>query len=423
MFYDYQYPAIDFLLDSLPKSGEPHRYLAFGTGTGKSPITCEAINLTKAKTVLIICPANPVTQQWVKYLSDWTTFFPESVQVVDTGKDTISNARVVIVNYELLLNKNILKQLHQKEFDVVVVDEAHRLKEVRSKITRIMLSKQGKRKPLIAVGKRKILLSATPFPNRPIEMFPVLRTLAPECIEPYLTYEAFGMHFCNGYAADEYGYNFDGASNVEELAERIKPFMLYGDLEDRLPPKIFETVYCDIPKLGISDADTPLATLRKAVGKAKLPFIVDYLENKIDLEDKKIVVFAYTTDLIIDIINADKLKEFMPQMIYGDINKVKREAAFNLFKNNERCKILVLQRRAGGTGLDGLQHHCHTVVDVEPEWSKGDFDQSMGRLCRIGQNFDIKIFLIQARNTLDKKIVGSYNKKKVIVDRLLQKGE
>jgi SWI/SNF-related matrix-associated actin-dependent regulator of chromatin subfamily A-like protein 1 len=421
MLFPFQKLGVDFLLK------EPHRLLADEMGLGKTIQALSAAAELGVCSILVICPAI-IKDTWAKHIEEWTTFDAKSIQILRTKSDVIENKRVIIVNYELLYTKEgknaLLKQLFKKRFALCVVDEAHRLKETSAKISHILLAKTGKRNPLLSICYRKWFLTGTPLPNRPIELFPILRTMAPQVIAPYSTYEAFGNHFCDPQPND-YGINYDGASNVDDLKNRLSKFMLrreIKDVYDQLPDKIISPVYCKI-ELDIDERDTPLATLRKAIGDAKIPFVVEYIADRIEKEPKKIVVFAYSRSVIEGIANHDKLAKYEPVFIYGSLSYEDKKFAKNQFITDPNCRLIVLQYTAAGTGLDGLQALSNCMVMAEPDWSAGTFDQAVGRLHRIGQNELVRVYPIIARETLDESMFGVYNKKSRVIGKVLRSGK
>jgi SWI/SNF-related matrix-associated actin-dependent regulator of chromatin subfamily A-like protein 1 len=421
MLFPFQKTGVKFLME------EPHRLLADEMGLGKTIQALSAAAELGCCSILIICPAI-IKETWAHHVNQWTTFGPESIQIINTKSCIISKKPVIILNYELLYTKEgknaILAGLFKRRFDLCIIDECHRLKNTSAKISRILLSKTGNRAPLASIAYRKFLLTGTPMPNRPIELFPILKTLSPSTIEPYLTYEAFGNRFCDPKPND-YGINYDGASNVEELKERLSKFMLRREMKDvyqQLPDKVISPIYCKID-LDISEKDTPLATLRKALGDAKIPFVVEYIKDRMEIETGKCVVFAYSRSVIEGIANHDKLAKYNPVFIYGSLSYEDKAFALKAFKTEPTCRIIVLQYNAAGTGTDGLQQHSNCMVMAEPDWSAGTFDQAIGRLHRIGQNELVRVYPIIARETLDESIFGVYNKKSKVIDKVLSNGK
>jgi SNF2 family DNA or RNA helicase len=377
--------------------------------------------------ILIIAPAI-IKETWAHHVNQWTTFGPESIQIINTKSCIISNKPVIIVNYELLYTKEgknaVLKQLLARKFQLAIVDEVHRVKSVSAKISHILLAKTGERPPLLSIAYRKWFLTGTPMPNKPIELFPLLCTTAPESIHPYSTYEAFGNRFCDPIPND-YGINYDGASNVEELKERLSKFMLRREIKDvwkDLPERIVCPIYCTVD-LEFDESDTPLATLRKKLGDSKIPFVVEYIKDRIEALENKVVVFAYSRSVIEGIANHDKLAKYEPVFIYGSLTYEDKAFALKQFKTDPNCRIIVLQYNAAGTGTDGLQQHSNCMVMAEPDWSAGTFDQAIGRLHRIGQTELVRVYPIIARETLDESIFGVYTKKSKVIDKVLSNGK
>ena len=419
--YEFQKIGVDFLVS------HQHAMLADEMGLGKSIQACVALKKIIARRVLIICPAI-IKMTWVQYLDEW---FDSSctIHVINHRKADIKPtetwAGAIIVNYELLLSKHILDQLLKMTFAAVIVDEAHRLKNISSKTSKIILGTVGKRPPLISRGNYKWLLTGSPMPNRPIELFPALRTLAPDVISPYNKLETYGKHFCAGFEQPFGGYDFSGASHVEELRIRLKPFMLRREIKEvyqELPDKIVTPIYCELPDLGISDADTPLATLRKAIGIAKVEFTVSLLKDKLGTFNK-VVCFGYTRNVIEQLTDHEQLAKFNPVHIYGGMSAKDKDFALKYFIENNDCKLIILQIRSAGEAVDGLQKVSNCIVFAELEWSAGKFDQAISRLHRIGQENILHIFPIIAKNTLDEKVIGSYHKKKKVINKLINNAE
>jgi SWI/SNF-related matrix-associated actin-dependent regulator 1 of chromatin subfamily A len=421
MLFPFQKTGVEFL------KAEPHRLLADEMGLGKTIQALSAAAELGVCSILIICPAI-IKDTWAKHIENWTTFGPESIQILRTKSDIVSDKRVIIVNYELLYTtegKNaLLKQLLARKFQLAIVDEAHRLKSISAKISHILLAKTGQRPPLLSIAYRKWFLTGTPMPNKPIELFPLLRTTAPEIISPYSEYEAFGNRFCNPIPND-YGINYDGASNVEELKERLSRFMLRREIKDvysQLPDKIISPIYCTTSILS-EVSTTPLASLRKELGIAKIGFVIQFLQDKLEENEKKVVVFAYSRSVIEGIANHDKLAKYDPVFIYGSLSYEDKQFALKQFKGDPNCRVIVLQYNAAGTGTDGLQQHSNCMVMAEPDWSAGTFDQAIGRLHRIGQTELVRVYPIIARNTLDESIFGVYTKKSKVIDKVLSNGK
>lgn len=150
-------PLVPFQMASVRFLSQAKRaILGHEMGTGKTPITCVSLDYVNAKKVLIICP-NSVKWSWVDHLHYWsrskTIYVLDSATAHDNpnlGTEVIfgssgereeivtrllvdSEEHVVIVNYTQLRMHSAL--FSSFSFDVVVADEAHRVKNIKAKQT------------------------------------------------------------------------------------------------------------------------------------------------------------------------------------------------------------------------------------------------------------------------------------------------
>lgn len=64
-------------------------------------------------------------------------------------------------------------------------------------------------------------------------------------------------------------------------------------------------------------------------------------------------------------------------------------------------RVIVMVIAAAGTGTDGLQKICRTMIVASEDESAMNREQLFGRLARTGQKRPVRIHLVQARSTLD----------------------
>lgn len=417
----YQRDAVNFQLVRKPQiSNRPHSAILLPTGSGKTGVSCTGLKEVGAKSSLTFCPA-PLKQYWSNNLTEWGDVDPESIFIVNSSYDVIpKNKPNVIVNYEYARYSSIKNQLLQRKFAWGQWDEAQRLKSLESLRTGHVLGNGG----IAGSCVYKTFLSGTLAPNRAMELFPLLYTMAPETIRPYDNEEAFGTRFCGGYFdADKQQMQYRGADRIEELRKRIEPFVFVRTIDEvlpDLPPYIERNVYLNPIDLEMSVRDTDLATLRKYTGVSKFCAIRDYLVDLLMYnKGEKVLCFCFTRDLI------DLLKDFFTKFgvcvhVYGGISQREREAAKQKFLTDPKCVLFFLQYQAGGTGTDGLQDVCNRFVACEPEWSPGERWQAMGRLRRIGQKFPVICDNLVLEGSLDELIMWKCDKKAQILVELFQ---
>jgi len=147
--YDYQLSAVAQAVATCEDHGGV--ILADVVGLGKTVIaslTAKALG----KRGIVICPPHLVgdeakTSGWKKYLEDFGLY---DWEVFSLGK--LEDAKMYIKN---------------RNIEVVIVDEAHRFRNQRTKRYHQLLE--------ICRGKTVILLTATPFNNRPADIFALLK--------------------------------------------------------------------------------------------------------------------------------------------------------------------------------------------------------------------------------------------------------
>ncbi len=320
-YFPYQKAGINFALK--------HDGVLIGDemGLGKTVQAIGVINSEKPKTTLIVCPSS-LKINWRKELERWLTI-PYRIHVLQ-GKDQFPTfPEIVIMNYDILAK--FQKQIRSVEWDLLVADEAHYMKNPKAQRTIALLGKGKEVSPLKA--KRKILLTGTPITNRPIEIFPLVSYLWPNVFSNLFH---FAKRYCDAYQ-NGHGWDFTGASNLGELQNLLRSNgmirRLKADVLKELPPKtrqvvvlpsesvsplirkegdLFKKQEKEVKRLQIAMKEakaqkdesayrsavqnlrqaynvafTEMAAVRKELAVAKIPFVIEYVEGMIE-EGKKL---------------------------------------------------------------------------------------------------------------------------------------
>ena len=117
-----------------------------------------------------------------------------AVRVVNSSKDELraEGRTIVIVSYDLATRR--ASELEAARFGMVVADESHCLKSADSNRSKALL-------PLVRKAKRALLLSGTPLPSRPAEIFTQANALRPKC---FAKRKDFEVRYCAAYK-DRFG--------------------------------------------------------------------------------------------------------------------------------------------------------------------------------------------------------------------------
>ena len=421
----YQKEGVDFIVS------HKHSLLADEMGLGKTIQAIGAMNVLCATKVLVVCPAS-VKLNWKREIQNWIYNKHLEIQVVGSGSDMISDrVNIIIVNYDLLLKDHIHKQLKKRKYHILVCDEAHYLKNMGAERTKRVLGRGG----VARCANYKTLLTGTPVLNKPVELFPMLRTLKFQAVEEYSTYKKFAYRY-NGAYEDSMGYTRLGQpSNLSELHEKIKSFMLrrkIADVEKELPEVTYQMIEFPIDskiqkvidheyelqgECGDSDNNSfgHMAVIRHETAWAKLGLCIKHIKELLD-EKEKIIVFAHHRDIIEELRNL--LSGFGVRILWGAMTSEQKQQSVDDFMTRKDIRIFIGQTQAAGQGIDGLQKASDTVVFVEASWVPGEIKQAIGRLRRIGQKSkNIFAQFLVAEGTIDASMIWSV----VCKDKAIQK--
>lgn len=405
--YPFQVKGVEHLLSA--PYGLPHSGLFDDPGTGKTPMSLAALKESNSQNGVILCPA-VIKEQWLRQAQKWDAFYPDNTQVVYGTDAVISNRPFVILNYELVRVPEIHKQLMTRDWHCLIMDEAHRLKGHNSKQTHAVLHKDF---GLANKCYWKWALSGTIMPNRPKELYPLLRSQMPQLLGEYDTWEAYVNRYCGGMYIDG-----KGATNVDELTARIQPYFLRRLLEEvkaDCPPVIENEVWLSVDYESHPEWPTlEDATERRIVAEAKIPHIVSYIKQRLNDGVDKLVCFAFHRNVIEGVFA--ELQDFGIVKILGGISQKKREEALAKFTNDPSCRVFLAQIGSAGEGLDGLQEVCAELIQAEPDWTPGREEQAIRRLKRIGQLRPVIWTKLLAANSYEERIYWSAQRKRRVID-------
>ena len=131
------------------------------------------------------------------------------------------------------------------------------------------------------------------------------------------------------------------------------------------------------------------------------------------------MVFAYHKDVVAS------LKASFPGSVTctGDESGPQKHAAVQKFRTDPDCRVFIGNIKAAGQGIDGLQDVCDLCVFAEMTYTPGEIDQAIDRLVRIGQDKPVNAYFIVAKGSHDEDMVGVIERKRKIVERLIDSDE
>ena len=279
------------------------------------------------------------------------------------------------------------------------------------------------------------MLTGTPVTSRPINYFNLLNLVDCNVAQNWMAYV---KRYCNGYqfrAGNRKIWNVSGASNLEELYERTKPFVLRrlkNDVLD-LPEKIITPVYMRLrskeyedvmgeyyewyDKGGESNSLTmqfsKIAKVRQIIANEKVAQTIELCENILD-QDKKVIIFCNFTDSLNAIYNHFKK---VAVKLDGSTPKGERQDAVDKFQTDDKVKVFVGNIKAAGVGLTLTA--AETVIMNDLSFLPSDHSQAEDRAYRYGQKNTVVVYYPLFENTIEGIIYDILDKKKRIINTVM----
>ena len=439
--YGYQKAGVKFALERF------RVLIADDMGLGK---TVQAIAFLQARKdlrpALIICPAS-LKLNWEAEVRKFAEACPENrVEVLSGENPYETDAPIMVINYDVL---HSWTPVFEGRLKVVILDESHYIKNRAAQRTKAV--------QVVAKNAEAVIcLTGTPVLNRPMDLFTQLNLIAPEEFPDYFQY---GLRYCAGHkkkifvrgGKEKYVWDFSGASNTDELYERLRSTVMIRRLKKNvlkeLPPKRIAVVPVELSKpeeyriaerdflywlkewtkRGKYDKDRLEAAARaEALAKVEylkqcavrlkiksvLEWVSDFLES-----GEKLILFAHHRNVI------DYLEKQFPScaVLRGGEDAKTKQAAVERFQRNKDCRLFIGSIQAAGVGLTLTA--ASNVAVIEFPWRPADLDQAIDRAHRIGQTDSVTAWCLAASvpgmKTIDERIMELLEEKRKVAEQVL----
>lgn len=423
-YMPYQKAGISYALD--------HHNCLVGDepGLGKTIQAIGIANAVEAQRVLVICPAS-IRLNWQREIREWSTLKRVSTYpILKSGDGVNPYSNFVIISYDLASRDSLYAALHDIEWDLMILDEGHYLKSLEAKRTRAIFGGgRGlfQKSNLAEKAKRIVALTGTPLPNRPRECYTLARAMCWESID-WASYDDFTYRY-NPSGRVSSGFNLEKKGRLPELQARLRSnFMvrrLKKDVLKDLPDKRYEFTYIE-PNKGVRSVlakekfidfdpgilmnpdfklDGAVATVRREMGEAMVPLVVDHVKFLLDIvEIPKIVMFAHHRSVMDAIIEA--LHSYGLVISRGGMGNDRKQQSVDLFGSDPNIRLFFGQLDTM-EGVDGLQNVADHCVFAEPAWTPGRNEQCVDRLHRHGQHGNVVAQFLLAEGSFNEKVLGS----------------
>lgn len=416
----FQERGVQALLESC------HLLLADDMGLGKTVQAIAALRILRVrremKSCMVVAPAS-LLNQWRREVERWA---PELTAIIIRGSATDrvwqwrADKDVTLVSYEMIRSDfggTEHSLLNRKSWDVVIADEAQRIKN-RNDTSNALKG---------LTRKRSWALTGTPLENDEEELASIME---------------FVDHSNDGLTV-RYSPGTELRNRHRELQLRRKK----GDVLQDLPPKLIAKIpielnseqrrsYDRAEKEGIvylrslgKEISIPhvlgLITRLKQICNAdprtgessKLADIKERLFQLSSQGHKALVYSQYVHETYGVAAAAEYLEEFTPLTITGDINPHDRTEIIERFKYDPKYKVLILSLRAGGLGLN-LQEASY-VFHLDRWWNPAVERQAEDRSHRIGQTVKVNVIKYYCTETIEERIDAILTTKQELFDQLI----
>ena len=497
--YPHQEEAVKFL------TSKKKAILADVMGFGKTYSAIVSALEDGYEKVLIISPAS-VKMTWYKELKSLVN--EDEITIVEGSK--WKENKFTIINYDILKNfyevpmetiktssleleggqvKKVVKekekvsrkasviseamensQLFQSQFDLIIIDEAHRLSNTTSGIYKIVSDLVKRSNP-----KGIYELSGTPITNRPINFYNLLKIIGSPLADDWKYYvERYcdGKFFYNKKERDAISFMFckkkgktswydlsfeekeeldkildkrckkiwvtDGASHLDELQEAVKSCYIRRDKNDlTLPKKTVKVLNYDLTneeresyeqvwdeylqaQKGKNKEDlekykkiTEGIMMRQWLANAMTSKTIDLARKCVDLGNKVVIFCSFDEEL-------NTIKEAFKDICVvhnGKMLTKKKDKSVEEFQNNPNIRVFIGNIQSAGVGLTLVA--SRVAIFNSFSWVSGDNLQAEDRIHRLNQKKDVTIYYQVFGDTFYKEMFDKVRGKQEIIDNII----
>ena len=432
--------------------------LADEMGLGKTIQTCGLLGyLWEVKNnkgpFLCIVPLTTLHNNWKTELKKWVpqlqiTVYegkPDERKRIRDGPIESGTFNVVLTTFEYaMLDKRHLKKT---VWEYIIVDEAHRLKNPKCKLSRDLNKYYN--------SKRRLALTGTPLQNDLQEVWALLNFLSPTIFNSIDTFDQwFNKPFANSTEKMEMTEE-EKLLIVERLHKVLRPFILRREkaqVEKQLPSKLElvikvrmsamqKAMYTRVEKTGKLNGRSLQNNVMQLRKICNHPFLQEDSYNlnddlwrqsgKVELMDRllrklkkaghRVLMFSQMTAMIDIMVDYFNFRGYISMRLDGNTDTSTRQRLLLDFNHPEsKYFIFILSTKAGGLGLN-LQS-ADTVIIFDSDWNPQADLQAMARAHRIGQKKQVLVLRLVTEESVEEQMLVTAGKKLADEAMVIQAG-
>jgi SNF2 family DNA or RNA helicase len=442
--FDYQLRTARYSLQRLRGRALLGDEVGLGKTIEAGLIALEYIQRGLAERILVLTPPSLV-EQWLeelhrKFLLDFTAYDDPRFRAADNGWQQFSK---VVASLDTAKRVPHSDKILEQHYDLVIVDEAHRLKNRNTQAWKFAN----------ALSKRYLLLlTATPVQNDLEELYNLVTLLRPGQL-------GSPSQFKRRYLVRGDSRQPQNVTELRKLSAEVMIRNRRADVQIQLPPRTAETLVLEMSSSEremyrrLSEwvsqeyragriSKLLLKTLQQQAGSSPhaLFSTLETLQRRGHLEDgggielkeragklqeendlgtkagslvellsgipEKTIVFTAFQNTLEHLGRCLRDAGLSVAEFHGQMGRAQKDEAVRSFA--EESQIL-LSTESGGEGRN-LQV-CHTLVNYDLPWNPMRIEQRIGRLHRIGQKHEVTIYNLSLSGTVESELLDVLDRK------------
>ena len=400
----------------------------------------------KISNVLIVCPTS-LKYQWKSEIKKFTTRSVTVIEgVLDKRKPQYnSESFYKIASYGVGLND--VDYLNKADFDLVILDEAQRIKNWKTKTAKGLKQLDT---------QYAIVLTGTPLENRLAELHSIV-----EFVNPYKLGALFRFLDNHEIKDAESGkvIGYHKLNDIKSVLDDVLIRRTKKEIINQLPERIDKNYFVDITKeqkdihqdyetivnrivhkwrrlgflpekdrqrLMISMAcmrmvsDSTYILDQKTRHDKKIDELVVLLKEIFESSDDKVVIFSQWERMTRLVGRELKSMNIDFEYLHGGVSSAKRKDLIDNFRDIDTKRVF-LSTDAGGVGLN-LQS-ANVIINLDLPWNPAVLEQRIARVHRLGQQKMVRVINFISKGTIENRILSLINFKKSIFEGVLDGGE
>lgn len=397
--------------------------LAYDMGLGKTIVSCALLMKKPIKTMIMV--PTSLLDQWHSEVTKHTSGLTIAIYHSAMRKCFAYDAQVIITTPSIIAN-DIQRGINRfRDVKRLIIDEAHKLRNSKGKIYKTLCM-------FTSPIESKIFLTGTPICNRCDDVISLI------CLSNVKIYNSI----------EYWRHKNDKVKGT--ILKNILPIHMLRKTQDETISSILPLItYHDI-RLKIGDGEQMkvynhhvgdcvilrrILRMRQALNAHQIVAEDDFISKEVSVKieaikqilstipkDDKIILFSNFTSLLkhlYDILMLPKSEELF--LYHGGLNMIDRKKVLDDFKTKANARILLVNLKAGGCGLNLIE--ANRVILIEPYWNDSEQQQAISRVYRLGQQKPVSVYRLIVNNSIETWLRKLQHIKKNISNILIDKNK